>query len=49
MITTEKYVIYAKIGKGVATYQFDNLEYAMEIVERLKAENVEFSANFEIE
>lgn len=46
---TEKYVIYAKIGKGVAYYQFDNKEYALEIADQLKKEGAEFTANFDIE
>lgn len=49
MINTKEYIIKAKIGKGIATYVFDNLEYAMEIVERLKEEGVEFTANFDYE
>ena len=42
-------MIYAKIGKGVATYQFDSKEYALEIVEQLKEDGAEFTANFDFE
>ena len=43
----EKYVITVKIGVGIATYQFDDKERAMEIVSQLRDENAEFETNFE--
>ena len=49
MINTRDYIIKAQVGRGIATYVFDNLEYAMEIVERLKEEGVEFDTNFDYE
>lgn len=47
MISTEKYIIKAKIGKGVSTYQFDNRQYAVEIAEQLAEDGVKFEANFD--
>ena len=46
---TEKYVIHAKIGKGIATYQFDSKDYALEVIEQLKEDGIEFTANFDYE
>ena len=46
---TEKYVIYAKVGRGIATYQFDSKDYALEVIEQLRAEGTEFTANFDYE
>ena len=42
-------MIHAKIGKGIATYQFDSKDYAVEVIEQLKAEGTEFTANFDYE
>ena len=42
-------MIHAEIGKGIATYQFDSKEYALEIVERLREEGIKFTANFDLE
>lgn len=40
-------MVKAKIGTGVAVYQFDNREYAMEIIEQLLKNGDEFTANFD--
>lgn len=44
---TEKYVIYAKVGKGISTYQFDSKDYALEVIEKLKADGTKFTTNFD--
>lgn len=47
MRRTEDYVIKVKIGKGIATYQTDSRDVAMEIVRQKQAEGAEFTANFD--
>lgn len=41
--------IKVKMGAGVATYRFDNLAYAMEMVGTLIQRDEEFTTNFEYE
>lgn len=41
--------IKVKIGNGIATYRFDNLAYAMEMVGTLIQRDEEFTTNFEYE
>jgi len=41
--------IKVKIGAGVATYRFDQLAYAMEMVGTLIERGEEFTTNFEYE
>lgn len=42
----EKYVITVKIGAGIAAYQFDDKERALEIVSQLRDEGADFTTNF---
>ena len=42
-------MIQAKIGRGIATYQFDSKDYAMEVIEQLRTDGTEFTANFDVE
>ena len=46
---TEKYIIHAKVGRGISTYQFDDKARAMEVIEQLKADGTEFTASFDYE
>lgn len=45
----EKYVIWVEIGQGIATYQFGDKDYALEMIEQLKKDSAKFTTNFKYE
>ena len=49
MSTKSMFEIKVKIGNGIATYRFDSLERALEMVGTLIQKNEEFTTNFEYE
>ena len=44
-----EYIIKVNVGDGIATYRFDQLERAMEIVEKLRNDGAHFVTNFDKE
>lgn len=43
---TERYIIRARIGRGIATFRFDSIDRATEAAEKLRSDGVEFTTNF---